>query len=92
MENNFEYPIDMDWEKEEIVQVVELWHLVALAYEAGVNREQFLEQYKLFKQVVPSKGEEKRWGNRFEERSGYSLYRVVKAAKENQQETIHLKS
>lgn len=92
MEKNFEYPIDIDWKKEEIVQVVELWRLVELAYETGVNREQFLKQYELFKQVVPSKGEEKRWGNRFEDLSDYSLYRVVKAAKESQKEMIHLKS
>lgn len=90
MGKNFEYPIDMDWKKEEIVQVVELWHLVELAYEKGVDQDAFLEQYKLFKQVVPSKGEEKQWGNRFEEQSGYSLYRVVKAAKESQKKIIRL--
>lgn len=90
MEKNYEYPIDIDWQKEEIVQVVELWRLVELAYEKGVDRETFLEQYNLFKQVVPSKGEEKSWGNHFEEQSGYSLYRVVKAAKESQSKMIHL--
>lgn len=90
MEKNYEYPIDIDWSKEEIVNVVELWRQIELAYEKGIDREKFLEQYDLFKEVVPSKGEEKRWGNRFEELSGYSLYRVAKAARESSGNKIKL--
>lgn len=90
MERNYEYPIDLDWSKEEIVQVVELWRLVELAHEKGVDREEFLQRYKLFKQVIPSKGEEKRWGNRFEEESGYSLYRVVKEARNSEGKRVRL--
>lgn len=90
MEKNYEYPLDLDWQKDELVDVVQLWRLVELAYEKGVEREVFLAQYALFKKVVPSKGEEKSWGNKFEAASGYSLYQVVKAAKESEKKIIRL--
>lgn len=90
MEKNYEYPIDLDWSREDMINVVELWRQVELAYEKGIDREEFLKQYRLFKQVIPSKGEEKRWSKQFEDSSGYSLYRVVKAAKESEQKKIQL--
>lgn len=90
MEKNYEYPLDLDWQKDELVNVVELWRLVELAYEKGVEREEFLTQYALFKKVIPSKGEEKRWGNKFEAVSGYSLYQVVKSAKGSDKKIIRL--
>ncbi|MBM6613611.1 UPF0223 family protein [Desemzia sp. RIT804] len=90
MEKNYEYPLDLDWQKDELVDVVQLWRLVELAYEKGVEREKFLTQYALFKKVVPSKGEEKRWGNKFEDASGYSLYQVVKTAKASNKKIIRL--
>ena len=39
-------------------------------------------QYKKFKQVANSKAYEKQLGKRFEDASGYSLYKVMQAAKE----------
>lgn len=90
MERNYEYPIDLDWSREEMIDVVELWRQVELAYEKGTDRADFLEQYRLFKQVIPSKGEEKRWSKQFEDSSGYSLYRVVKAARESSQQKVKL--
>ena len=90
MEKNYEYPLDLEWQKDELVNVVHLWRLVELAYEKGVEREDFLAQYALFKKVVPSKGEEKRCGNKFEAVSGYSLYQVVKLAKGSNKKIIRL--
>lgn len=90
MKNSYEYPLDYEWKRDEMVNVVNLWRLVELAYETGVDREEFLAQYALFKKVIPSKGEEKRWGNKFEDISGYSLYRIVKAAKEGTNKTIKM--
>ena len=83
MEKSYSYPIDLDWTQDEMIQV-------ELAYEKGVSREDFLKKYQAFKKVVPAIGEEKKWGREFEHISGYSLYKVVKEAKESNRKSIKL--
>lgn len=90
MDKNYSYPIDYDWTKEQMESVVNIWRMVELAYEKEIDREEFLMKYKKFKQVIPAIGEEKRWGNKFEALSNYSLYRVVKEAKTSTKKRIHL--
>lgn len=90
MEKNYSYPMDYDWTKEQMEDVVNVWRMVELAYEKEIDREEFLAKYKKFKHVIPAIGEEKRWGNKFEGLSNYSLYRVVKEAKTSTKKKIHL--
>ena len=47
-----------------------------------------MNAYRRFKEIVPSKAEEKTIGNEFEEVSGYSTYRVIKKAKTS--EELHI--
>lgn len=78
---DYSYPIDEEyWSKEEIIDVVNFYSLVEKAYEQGVKREEFLLAYKRFKQIVPSKSEEKQLFKQFENASGYSPYHAVKKA------------
>lgn len=88
--SNYEYPIDLTWSHEEMRNVVSLWNAVELAYEQGVKKEAFLKTYRNFKKVIPSIGEEKRYGALFEKRSGYSLYQVVKVAKTTEKQIIRM--
>jgi uncharacterized protein YktA (UPF0223 family) len=81
MKSEYQYPLDLDWSVEDMVTVTDLWAKVEQAYESGIKAEDFLAAYAKFKQIVKSIGEEKRFGNQFEEASGYSLYRTVQAAK-----------
>lgn len=90
MEKSYSYPIDYDWTKEQMEDVVNVWRMVELAYEKGIDREEFLLKYKKFKKVIPAIGEEKRWGKKFEDISNYSLYRVVKEAQSSTKKNIHL--
>lgn len=90
MDKSYSYPIDLDWSQEEMVQVIDLWRMVELAYEKGINREEFLKKYQAFKRVIPAIGEEKKWGREFEQVSGYSLYKVVKEAKDSHYKIIKL--
>lgn len=78
---NYSYPLDYSWTKEDMVTVIALWNAVEAAYESGITKEAFLSAYRNFKKVVPSIGEEKRLGKEFEAVSGFSLYRVVQASK-----------
>ncbi|MGX6979925.1 UPF0223 family protein [Vagococcus elongatus] len=76
------YPLNDEWSHEEIVTVMNLWTKVEEAYEEGVDVESLSTAYHKFKEVVPSIGEEKTLGREFEKVSGYSLYRVMQAAKQ----------
>ncbi|NEW63271.1 hypothetical protein GMA11_07670 [Granulicatella sp. zg-ZJ] len=82
MTQQYEYPIDYTWTQQEMTTVITLFNAVESAYEKGVDTQVFLKAYQAFKQVVPSKSEEKQLGNTFEKRSGYSLYKVWKKAQE----------
>ncbi|PLR79222.1 hypothetical protein CU633_01570 [Bacillus sp. V3-13] len=78
----YQYPIDHNWSTEEIIDVIKFFEKVELAYEKGVDRDDLLNAYRRFKEIVPSKAEEKKLCSEFEEMSGYSPYKTVKRVKE----------
>jgi len=77
----YQYPIDIDWSTEEIVDVIAFFEAVEQAYEKGIERDLFMARYRRFKEIVPSIAGEKTICKEFEEESGYSSYQVIKAAK-----------
>ena len=87
---NYSYPIDMDWTHQEMNDVIKFLNVVETAYEKGVPAAKIMEAYKAYKAVVPSKSAEKTMGKQFERESGYSLYHVVKAAKDNPTKVIRM--
>lgn len=89
----YAYPISPDWTTEEIIAVVKFFEGIEQAYEKGIKREVMLEKYRRFKEIVPSKAEEKTLFREFEEVSGYASYPVVKQARKLENgETIVLES
>jgi uncharacterized protein YktA (UPF0223 family) len=85
---DYQYPISLDWSTEETVDVINFFECIEKAYEKGIDRIQLMNAYRRFKEIVPSKAEEKTIGNEFEEVSGYSTYRVIKKAKTS--EELHI--
>ena len=77
----YQYPISLDWSTEEIIDVMKFFDIVEGAYEKSVSREEFLAVYKRYKEIVPSKSEEKTLDREFQDTSGFSTYQVVKKAK-----------
>lgn len=65
---------------------------VEAAYEKGADAANILTAYKNFKEVVKSKGQERQIDRDFEDVSGYSTYRVIKAAKEKGKGVIRLEN
>jgi len=84
----YQYPIDHDWSTDEIIDVIRFFEMIEQAYEKGVNRENLLEVYRRFKEIVPSKAQEKKLCAEFEEVSGYSSYRTIKKGKESDSDSI----
>ncbi|WP_066176495.1 UPF0223 family protein [Bacillus marinisedimentorum] len=81
----YTYPISYDWSKDEVVDVVNFYHCVEKAYGKGINREDLLAVYRRFKEIVPSKSEEKQLCGQFEKESGFSCYRTIQKAKQLEQ-------
>jgi uncharacterized protein YktA (UPF0223 family) len=76
----YQYPIDYHWTTDEIVDVIKFYEAIERAYEKGIDRDQLMAIYRRFKEIVPSKAEEKTLCGEFEEISGYSSYRTIKKA------------
>ncbi|KGP92064.1 hypothetical protein N780_00240 [Pontibacillus chungwhensis BH030062] len=82
MSADYNYPLDTEhWTTEEVIDVVNFYHLIEKANEDGVKKEDLMLSYNRFKQIVPSKSEEKTLGAEFERQSGYSIYKTVKLAR-----------
>lgn len=80
----YQYPIDHEWSTDEIIDVVKFFEQIEKAYEKGIERDELLNAYRRFKEIVPSKAEEKKICAEFEEMSGYSSYRTIQKSKERQ--------
>ena len=78
MQKNYSYPLNEAWTENDIVTVIDLYNAVETAYESGIKRDEFLQKYRSFQQVVPMKMEQKRLDKEFEFQSGYSIYQVFK--------------
>jgi uncharacterized protein YktA (UPF0223 family) len=75
-------PISLDWSTEEVVDVIRFFEVVEKAYKGGVEREKLLVHYRRFKEIVPSKSEEKQLFKQYDEELGISSYQVIKKARE----------
>ena len=87
----YNYPLRSDWSTEEIIAVTNFYVVIEQAYEKGVKREEVMNAYRVFKEIVPSKAEEKTLFKEFEEVSSYNSYLIVKAAREETNDDVLIK-
>lgn len=85
---DYNYPLRVDWTTDEMVAVTAFYSVIEKAYETGVQRNDVLAAYEKFKQIVPSKAEEKTLFREFEQASGYKSYPIVRAASAGNEATI----
>jgi len=86
----YHYPIDVNWSKEEVIDVIGFLTIVEKAYESKASRNDILTAYRKFKKVITTKSEEKQILGEFEKESSYSGYHTIKKAKETDQENISM--
>lgn len=89
---NFSYPLASDWSTSEIVKVTDFYRQIEDAYELnqGVMISKLMTAYGVFKQVVPSKSQEKQLGKQFEQLTGYSWYKTIKEAQTTNKKSIKM--
>ena len=85
-----QYPISIDWSKEEVIKVVNFFELIEKAYDQGVHKGELISSYHAFKDVVPSKSEEKQIFKQFDKETGFSTYHVVKEAKQTERDRVKM--
>ncbi|MFB5660733.1 UPF0223 family protein [Alteribacillus sp. HJP-4] len=81
MEENLQMPISMDWSTDEITDVVNFYQTIEMAHNKAVAREDILALYNRFKEIVPSKSEEKQWCRQFDDKAGVSCWKTVQKAR-----------
>ncbi|MGX0140908.1 UPF0223 family protein [Staphylococcus hominis] len=79
----YQYPLDLDWSNEEMVDVIKFFNQIENYYEKSIIDTELMKQYKKFKQIVPGKAEEKQIFKEFEEKSGYNSYKVIQEVKKH---------
>ncbi|ABS22897.1 UPF0223 family protein [Bacillus cytotoxicus] len=84
----YQYPLDYDWSNEEMITVVKFYEAIERANEKGIVKEELMDLYRKFKQIVPSKAEEKKIDKEFQEVSGYSIYRTIQKGKDTEEHKI----
>ncbi|KRN29390.1 hypothetical protein IV38_GL000274 [Lactobacillus selangorensis] len=91
MQENYQYPLNLEWTTAEMTTVIHFYNTVEKAYEGGATAQAILTAYRAFKKVVPSKMEERQLDRDFETVSDYSTYQAVKAARADSKGRVHLK-
>lgn len=79
----YDYPIDVSWTTQEIIDVMALYNAVEDAYERGISKAEFLDAYNKFIEIIDSKSMQKQIDKAFKEVSGYSIYETFKASQNN---------
>ncbi|UQS83764.1 UPF0223 family protein [Bombilactobacillus thymidiniphilus] len=87
---NYEYPLDLTWSADTIVNVINLYTAVEEAYEVGIKSQAFLQLYRQFQQLVPMKMQQRQLLADFAAVSGYDAYQVFKCAQNNPMSQIKL--
>ena len=49
----YQYPLDLDWTNEEMMQVIHFFNKIENYYESSVKGEDVKKAYKKFKEIVP---------------------------------------
>ncbi|MCL7746313.1 UPF0223 family protein [Halalkalibacter alkaliphilus] len=83
-------PISLDWSTEEVITVIQFFETIEKAYKKGVDREKLLSDYRRFKEIVPSKSEEKQLFKQYDEELGISSYHCIKKAREGTENIIKM--
>lgn len=79
----YDYPLELFWSTQDIIDVMSLYNAVEKAYEEGISKEEFMTCYHRFTSVVDSKSEQKKIDDTFFKVSHYSIYKVFMQAKVN---------
>ena len=90
MNKSYSYPLDLQWNPEEMTQVIAFFNAVEKAYESQILAQDLLAAYADFKNIVPGKAQEKQLDRDFLKISGYSTYQAVQAAKKQERGRLTL--
>ncbi len=80
---SMDFPVSLDWSTEEVIAVIRFFETLEKAHHEYVDRDIILKEYRRFKEIVPSKSEEKQLFHHYDQKLNISCYQLVKKAREN---------
>ncbi|GAP00227.1 UPF0223 family protein [Fructobacillus ficulneus] len=78
MTEQYQLPIDGNWNQDDIIAVSNLVDAVLQVYEGGCDRDFLIGAHQRFCNVIPSKSEQKAFDRDFEQQTGRSIYQTMK--------------
>lgn len=88
MDQEYSYPLDIDWSTDEVVDVAAFYEAVETGYTHGIKAYDLKNKYRRFKEIVPSKAEEKTLFKQFENSSGYVPFKLTRQLKDSDDNDI----
>lgn len=79
----YDYPLNPYWSTQDIIDVMAFYNAIERAYEEGISKEEFMQNYRQYTKIVDSKSEQKQIDAAFLKASGYSIYKVTQVAKDH---------
>ncbi len=79
----YDYPLSPFWSTTEIIDVMAFFNAVEQANETGIKKEELMNAYRRYTQIVDSKSEQKQIDEAFLKVSTYSIYKTIQFAKDN---------
>ncbi|WP_025021672.1 UPF0223 family protein [Ligilactobacillus hayakitensis] len=85
---NYNYPLMDDWNTEEIIVACNFYAAVEKYYENGIDTSEFMDLYEKYLKLVPAKMYQKQLDKKFNEVSGYSIYKAIQTIKKTNKKFI----
>lgn len=88
--DNYPIPLDLSWSTTEMVAVTQLVDAVFAAHETGIDREALLAKARAYRQILPTKSEQKQFERQIEQETGISIYQTIKAAEQTTKKQVKI--
>lgn len=83
-EEEYDFNLDYDmFTTEEIVKIYNFYKLVIRNHKNIKRKDQILSEYDNYRKIINNKALEKKYDKNFEQKTGISIYHLIKELKEN---------
>lgn len=91
MDTNYSYPLDPEWNQQQLLAVMAIFNLTEDAYETKLKVADFQKAWQEYQKLFPAKMDQRQIDREFKRVSGYSIYAVQQAVAQAKGATIKMK-
>lgn len=83
-EEQYDFNIDYDmFTTDEIVKIYNFYKLVIKNHQNSKRKEEILNEYDAYRKIINNKALMKKYDRNFEQKTGISIYHLIKSLREN---------